>query len=131
MIAVVGVVVINDKGEILLVSKRFPNSDVPLWLFPGGKVNPGENVVDAAIRETVEELGTRLVEPQPYHRDFYSGDVKGQETICIKVFRCQLAGPPHCRSEIEALVWTSRPLDFLLTAGTRQIIEALENDGYL
>lgn len=30
------------------------------WALPGGRLDPGESVVDAALRETDEELGVRL-----------------------------------------------------------------------
>ncbi|XP_017074414.1 nudix hydrolase 8 [Drosophila eugracilis] len=54
----VGGLVINDKNEVLVVSDRFamiPNS----WKLPGGYVEPRENLIDAAIREVVEETGIR------------------------------------------------------------------------
>jgi len=58
---VVGVVIINDKKEVLLQkrskSKRInPNK----WGICGGKINYGETPKQAAIRETKEEIGICL-----------------------------------------------------------------------
>ena len=49
----VGVFVIDDSGHVLL-EKR---SDCGLWGLPGGKIEPGESVADAAVREVKEESG--------------------------------------------------------------------------
>ncbi len=45
-------VVINEKDEVLLVKH---NRDG--WVFPGGIVEAGENVIDAVKREVMEETG--------------------------------------------------------------------------
>ena len=45
-------VVLNEGGEVLLV--RTPRSG---WVFPGGQVEVGENVIDAVRREILEETG--------------------------------------------------------------------------
>lgn len=47
----------NDKGQILL-QKRADNLR---WGLPGGGVEPGEEPADAAVRETYEETGLRVI----------------------------------------------------------------------
>ena len=49
----VAVVVRDDKGRILLERR----SDCGWWGMPGGRVEPGESVKQAAIREVLEETG--------------------------------------------------------------------------
>ena len=50
-------VVLRD-GKALLVRRANP-PDAGLWGFPGGKVEPGESLQDAALRELAEETGIR------------------------------------------------------------------------
>jgi mutator protein MutT len=50
-------VVIHD-GQVLLVRRANP-PDVGLWGFPGGKIDAGETIEAAAIRELYEETGVR------------------------------------------------------------------------
>ncbi|WP_414471929.1 NUDIX hydrolase [Microvirga sp. M2] len=52
--AVIAVVV--HEGRALLVRRANP-PDAGLWGFPGGKIDFGETVADAAIRELREETG--------------------------------------------------------------------------
>lgn len=42
----------NDHGEILMVKSHRSG-----WVFPGGQVEVGENVIDAVKREIMEETG--------------------------------------------------------------------------
>lgn len=49
----VGVVVRGKGGTILLEKRR----DCGWWGLPGGKVEPGESLTDAAVREVLEETG--------------------------------------------------------------------------
>ena len=60
-LAVVGVVIINDKNEVLLQKRsKFKKSNPNKWGICGGKVRLGEDEVDAGVRETFEEIGITL-----------------------------------------------------------------------
>ena len=54
IIAAAGIV-INESGEILLVKHNHDG-----WVFPGGQVEIGENVIDAVKREVMEEAGVDI-----------------------------------------------------------------------
>jgi ADP-ribose pyrophosphatase YjhB (NUDIX family) len=55
-------VVVIDQGRVLLIQRE----DLKIWALPGGAIDPGESVAQAAVREVREETGlevelTRLV----------------------------------------------------------------------
>ena len=67
VVAVLAVVV--QAGRILLVRRANP-PDAGLWGFPGGKVEFGETIADAALREPSDRLdeASRLFTRQPGSR---------------------------------------------------------------
>ncbi|MBI3507191.1 MAG: NUDIX hydrolase [Proteobacteria bacterium] len=52
------IAVVKRDGRFLLVRRANP-PDPGRWGFPGGKVEPGETVAEAAVRELAEETGVR------------------------------------------------------------------------
>lgn len=48
-------IVINDHNEVLMV-KTYKSG----WVFPGGQVEVGENVIDGVKREVMEEAGVDI-----------------------------------------------------------------------
>ena len=62
LVCVYGIVE-NEKDEILLLKSRDKNS----WMFPGGQVESGENLIDALIRETKEESNMDIIVNKLYH----------------------------------------------------------------
>lgn len=42
-----------DHKKVLLIKRR----DIPVWVLPGGGIDPGEAPVQAAVREASEETG--------------------------------------------------------------------------
>lgn len=58
---VVGVVIINNKNEVLLQKRSKNKRNNPgKWGICGGKIDAGESTIDAGIRETFEEIGVIL-----------------------------------------------------------------------
>lgn len=59
--AVVVAVVEGDDGPGVLLTRRAAGlrSHAGQWALPGGRIDPGESAVAAALRETGEELGLR------------------------------------------------------------------------
>lgn len=52
-------VIQREDGAILMVKRRNP-PEAGFWSVPGGKVDPGESLRDAAAREAFEETGLRV-----------------------------------------------------------------------
>lgn len=60
----VGVVLLNERGEVLLQLRddRLDIADPACWVVPGGGLEDGETLEDGARREFLEETGYRLDE---------------------------------------------------------------------
>jgi ADP-ribose pyrophosphatase YjhB (NUDIX family) len=57
-VTAVGAVVVDGGGRVLLVRRgRAPSAGT--WTLPGGRVEPGESLEQAVIREVLEETAVR------------------------------------------------------------------------
>ncbi len=77
----------------LLVGERLSGPAKGTWAFPGGKIEPGETLEQAALRELHEETGLQLthLEPAPtvVHTSY------GGRVYRIHCFQRTLWGPPQ------------------------------------
>ena len=51
------VLAVVPRGEEILLVRRANPPDAGLWGFPGGHIDPGEPLAEAALRELQEETG--------------------------------------------------------------------------
>ncbi|WP_338741518.1 NUDIX domain-containing protein [Actinomadura luteofluorescens] len=104
----VNVVVENYKGEILMI-RRTDNDN---WALPGGAIDIGESVTQAAIRETKEETGIDVeitglvgIYSDPKHVIHYtSNNEVRQEFSIVLTARC-LSGKIRVSDEARAVLW--------------------------
>jgi ADP-ribose pyrophosphatase YjhB (NUDIX family) len=104
----VNVAVRNEEGELLVIRR----SDNDNWALPGGAMDCGESMVDAAVRETKEETGidcevTGLVGiyTNPRHVILYTSDGEVRQE-CSFVFTARATGgQPRTSSESSEVCW--------------------------
>lgn len=58
-------IIINDQKQVLVEQRSSHISYAGYWAFPGGKVEPSENIADALNREMLEEIGITVISANP------------------------------------------------------------------
>ena len=99
----VRVIVYRDDGDILLVRSRFSRQE---WALPGGGVKHNESYEQAAVRETLEEVGLRV------HNLRYLGKANSHESYAkfsVRVFAAHASDYDiKCNFEIMEARWFNR-----------------------
>ncbi|MCF8607824.1 (deoxy)nucleoside triphosphate pyrophosphohydrolase [Gordonia sp. HY442] len=60
-VVVVAGAIYSADGRLLLAQRAHPPELAGLWELPGGKVEPGETLEEALVRELCEELDVRVL----------------------------------------------------------------------
>ncbi len=104
LIHVAVAVVVNGRGEVLLALRPEETHQGGLWEFPGGKVEPGEMVQQALVRELWEEVGIRVTRTRPLIRVRHH---YGDRTVLLDVWRVEaFEGEPWGR-EGQTIEWVA------------------------
>jgi 8-oxo-dGTP pyrophosphatase MutT (NUDIX family) len=113
----------TEPGIILTVRREHMRTHAGQIAFPGGRLDPGEDAVAAALREAHEEI---LLDPSAVE---VAGAIEPYRTVTgyivtpvIGVIPPDLPLEPH---EHEVADWFEAPLEFLLDPGNHQCRSAL------
>lgn len=108
---VVVLAVITCSHRVLIIRRALISSEMPtlVWAFPGGKVEVGETLEQAVIREAAEETGVHLGE---VHR-LYARIIPHTTRLAL-YYHCPLSFdvppiPESDRREVSATAWVSGP----------------------
>lgn len=108
LVALVGL--INEKNEVLISLRKNRSEYNNLWEFPGGKVEEGETVDVALVREVKEELNidisTDCVAPLTFAVEYKD---KNQIILMLHICRKWQGSPHSCLGQ--ELQWV-RPINF-------------------
>jgi len=106
----VNVIVVNDEGLILLI-RRTDNGN---WAVPGGAVDLGESVAQAAVRETLEETGIECevtgivgIYSDPRHVILYTSNGEARQEFSIVLTARAVGGQPTPTSESSEVCWVA------------------------
>ena len=120
----VNVVVVNDADEILMI-RRTDNDN---WAIPGGAIDLGESVAQAAVRETREESGIECeitgivgIYSDPKHVLLYTSNGEVRQEFSIVLTAQPLSGQPTPSSESSEVRWVpvSEVLDYTMDRSMR------------
>lgn len=124
----VAVGVIEDQQGRILISKRAEAlHQGGKWEFPGGKVEPGESLQDALLRELHEELGVDggvVTDLMQIHHDY------SDKHVFLDICRVtQVSGNIHGR-EGQPIKWVPKAEldDYEFPEANQEIVKLLLNE---
>jgi ADP-ribose pyrophosphatase YjhB (NUDIX family) len=105
------VIVVNEAAELLLIRR----TDNDHWAAPGGAMDLGESLIDAAIRETLEETGVHVeitglvgIYTDPRHIILYTSDGEVRQEFSVVFTARPIGGTPTPSSESRDVQWIPR-----------------------
>ena len=103
----VGALVVED-GKVLMVKRKYPPRQ-GYWSIPGGHVELGERIEDAATRELYEETGVKAVPKGVVNLDeliVYDGEGRVEyHYVLIDVLLERVEGEPRPGSDALEVAW--------------------------
>jgi 8-oxo-dGTP diphosphatase len=95
-------ILLRRDGRVLLAQRLLDTPYAGYWEFPGGKLEPGESMRDALLRELDEELGIEVTRAAPWLVQRYAYPHAHVELNFFRVFAWR--GEPRGRDG-QAIAW--------------------------
>lgn len=128
----VGAVVVHGGAVLLVRRGRAPSRG--MWAVPGGRVELGETLAEAAEREVREETGVRVRAGEPvWSFDSVVRDAEGRVAfhyVIVDLLADYVAGEPRAGDDALAARW-ARPQDFPGMTVSPPTLQLLERIGFL
>jgi 8-oxo-dGTP diphosphatase len=100
------VAAIIKKDNLYLVAQRNRDKHMGLkWEFPGGKVDPGETLQEALVREIYEELNIDINIHEKLAEERYKDN---EINIILHYFLCTIKNGVINLNEHEAMEWADK-----------------------
>jgi ADP-ribose pyrophosphatase YjhB (NUDIX family) len=107
----VNVVVVNESGDVLMIQR----SDNGNWAVPGGAIDLGESMTQAAVRETQEETGIECrvtgivgIYTDPKHVVLYTSNGEARQEFSILLTAVPVGGELATSEESSEVRWVPR-----------------------
>jgi ADP-ribose pyrophosphatase len=121
---------VDAKKRILLVRQYRLPAERAMWELPAGRLDPGENPLQAAKRELIEETGCRARQWKKLASYYPSpGFVEEKMTIFLATGLAEGEAHPMDDERIECRWFSSAEIDRMLASG--KIIDGKTMIGYL
>lgn len=88
ILTVVAAALVDGQGRVLLQQRPEGRQMAGLWEFPGGKVEPGERLDEALVRELGEELGIEVASGDLDPAAFASAEL-GKRHLLLLLYICR------------------------------------------
>lgn len=103
---VVAAALLDDGGRVLVQQRRTGRNHGGLWEFPGGKVEQGETLIAALVRELAEELAINVDPDTPFPIGF-TEVIQDGGRLLLMLYRVDAwAGAVQCL-DAQALAWVA------------------------
>jgi len=97
-------VALERDGKYLLVLRANPPAQ-HMYAFPGGRVDPGEALEAAALRELEEETGLKASNPRPFMTFDLSSDDKNSDFFLTVFLADDPGGTAVALDDAKAVGW--------------------------
>jgi 8-oxo-dGTP diphosphatase len=122
---VVGAVVRHD-GKVLLLQRPEHDFMGGIWELPSGKVEPGESLDQALIREVKEETGLSVTALRTYLGSFDYQSGSGKKSRQFNFAVDVDSSEPVKLQEHDAYTWTSLTEEAPVTDAVRDVLAAYQ-----